>query len=463
MLVKFNASWTDTNGLSGYIFSINQTGSWVNSSFTTFGGTSNVSENITQITASPGTTVQWRFYANDTSNNWNVTDIQSFVVAYLNLTANSSFSGLTTINTGQSTNFSGNCTCFPAGQTCNNVYITIQDDRTGSFTDSTTSNSAAVYVNITSYSIGSLSGTSSDFSFNISANTAGSYQFRVQCNATNTQPAYANSTASTLTVNQAYGYLNGTLISPTGTNSQPQNQTFLLRANVTCIGQVTAICGTVNGTVRYNSTPNPDTEIQGNNIFATPFYTIELNPQTCGAMNVSSPSCNLTWTVNATGAIGSSYKLDVNFTSNNTNVASNTTNFTIINIIASTLSITISDALTDVRFGSLLNPGTLNNNATNNSISAYNITCDYPSGNCNISIKGNGNMISGSNTLGIGNVSWNQVNDPSTEKILTLNYNVINATLPHLATQDIYLWIDIPNGQVAGDYKSNFTIQGQPN
>ena len=78
--VKFTANWTDDVDLAGYKFSTNQSGAWVNSSFTPFSGTSNTSENVTQITASAGTTVQWRFYANDTSDNWNETDNQSFVV-----------------------------------------------------------------------------------------------------------------------------------------------------------------------------------------------------------------------------------------------------------------------------------------------------------------------------------------------------------------------------------------------
>lgn len=78
--VKFTTDWTDDTGLSGYVFSINQTGAWVNSSFTDFSSISNTSENITQITAPNGTTVEWRFYANDTSDKWNKTEIQSFVV-----------------------------------------------------------------------------------------------------------------------------------------------------------------------------------------------------------------------------------------------------------------------------------------------------------------------------------------------------------------------------------------------
>ena len=79
--VKFTTNWTDDIALSGYIFSTNQTGAWVNSSFVPFSGTSNTSENTTQITATAGTTVEWRFYVNDTSDNWNATEIQSFVVS----------------------------------------------------------------------------------------------------------------------------------------------------------------------------------------------------------------------------------------------------------------------------------------------------------------------------------------------------------------------------------------------
>ncbi len=276
---------------------------------------------------------------------------------------------------------------------------------------------------------------------------------------------YANDTSSNFNSTQlscitstALGSLNTTLLSPTGTNSQPQNQTFLLKANVTCVGQAGATCGVVNATVRYNLSANPDTKIQGDNTYTTPFYTVQPNPQTCGSMS-SGEACNLTWAVNTTGNIGDSYKIDVNFTSD---IASNKTNFTTINIISPVISITISDALTNIQFNSSLSPGTTNNAALNNSDNAYNITCNYEPGNCNISIKGNDNIVTGPNTIGIGNVSWNKKNDPTDEKNLTTSYNIINATLSHLLSQLIYFWIDIPTSQVAGDYKSNFTIQGQP-
>ena len=79
-VVTFFTDWDDDVALSGYIFSTNQSGAWVNESFTTFSATPDTAEEEMTITASAGTTVGWRFYANDTSDNWNVTDIQSFLV-----------------------------------------------------------------------------------------------------------------------------------------------------------------------------------------------------------------------------------------------------------------------------------------------------------------------------------------------------------------------------------------------
>ncbi|MBI4441318.1 hypothetical protein HY639_04060, partial [Candidatus Woesearchaeota archaeon] len=71
--VLFNTTWSDDTGLSGFIFSINDTGVFVNSTFQRFSGTTNHSINITRINSTHGTRLAWRFYANDTSNNWNTT------------------------------------------------------------------------------------------------------------------------------------------------------------------------------------------------------------------------------------------------------------------------------------------------------------------------------------------------------------------------------------------------------
>lgn len=340
MYVNFTSRWTDDVGLGSFIFSINQSVNFVNSSAITFSGTANNASNVTQITASAGTNVSWRFYATDAAGNSNGTDIQSFIV---------------------------------------------------------------------------------------------------------TGP----------------GILNITLITPTGTNSQIANNTFTLQANVTCLGIAGAICGTVNGTVRFNqSSVNPNTPIVGNNVFSTPFYAIQRNPISCGLLSVGNLPCNVTWTINATGAVDSSYRLDVNFSSNLTGTGSNLTANTTINIIGQALSITISDSLANIQFGSSLTPGNNNTAAINNSDNAYNVTCSNAGGNCNITIQAGDEMRSGINMINISNISWNRLNNLNTEINLTRSLQIINNTLPDGKAQLLYFWLDIPGGIPAGTYKSNFTITG---
>lgn len=78
--VNFSANWTDDTNMSSFVFAINQTGNWVNSSVIPFTGTTASSSNVTQITAAAGTNVSWYFQANDSLNQGNKTSINSFVV-----------------------------------------------------------------------------------------------------------------------------------------------------------------------------------------------------------------------------------------------------------------------------------------------------------------------------------------------------------------------------------------------
>jgi len=83
--IEFRLRWTDNIGLDSYIFSLdNCIGSFANITKSTFpiGGTEDWS-NVTQIIdATVGCTIRWKFYANDTNNNWNVSDGFSFVSVY---------------------------------------------------------------------------------------------------------------------------------------------------------------------------------------------------------------------------------------------------------------------------------------------------------------------------------------------------------------------------------------------
>jgi len=63
---------------------------------------------------------------------------------------------------------------------------------------------------------------------------------------------------------------------------------------------------------------------------ATPFYTTSPQPQYC--VLTQGQSCQFNWSVNATGALNSKYKINVNFTSNESSVAANITNNATVNI-----------------------------------------------------------------------------------------------------------------------------------
>lgn len=75
--ILFSVYWQDNFALSGFIFSTNNNGSWVNDSFQSFTGTGNWSNVTKTLNSTNGVTVSWRIYANDTANNWNVTNIFS--------------------------------------------------------------------------------------------------------------------------------------------------------------------------------------------------------------------------------------------------------------------------------------------------------------------------------------------------------------------------------------------------
>lgn len=79
-IVNFSSTWTDNMGLHNFIFSIDQGTGWVNASAISFSGLINQSLFSTIISAPPGTTVSWRFYAQDIYGNVNATPVKEFTV-----------------------------------------------------------------------------------------------------------------------------------------------------------------------------------------------------------------------------------------------------------------------------------------------------------------------------------------------------------------------------------------------
>ena len=78
--VNLTTTWTDNLGLESFVFSINQGTGWVNSTLNSMTGLANLSRASIIVSASPGTTAYWRFYATDIYGNMNATSIQNFTV-----------------------------------------------------------------------------------------------------------------------------------------------------------------------------------------------------------------------------------------------------------------------------------------------------------------------------------------------------------------------------------------------
>jgi len=79
--ILHSVKWTDETALSGYIFEFDNgtIGSLVNDSFVLMTGVNNYSNVTKVINTTIGAFVQWRVYANDSSNNLNSTDIFQYI------------------------------------------------------------------------------------------------------------------------------------------------------------------------------------------------------------------------------------------------------------------------------------------------------------------------------------------------------------------------------------------------
>jgi hypothetical protein len=72
-----SVKWSDNVALSGFIFGTNNTGSWLNDTWTSLTENPSWANKTKTLNSTVGMVVGYRWYCNDTSNNWNDTDIQT--------------------------------------------------------------------------------------------------------------------------------------------------------------------------------------------------------------------------------------------------------------------------------------------------------------------------------------------------------------------------------------------------
>ncbi|HLC78200.1 MAG TPA: DUF2341 domain-containing protein, partial [Candidatus Nanoarchaeia archaeon] len=126
--INHSVYWTDNTALAGYIFSFdNGTGTFVNDSFVSMIGTTNWSNVIKIVNSTYNVTIRWIVYANDSSNNWNITSVFSY------LTTNTPPQW--SLNSSNSTvkNSSINHSVYWTEETALSGYIFSFDNGTGTF------------------------------------------------------------------------------------------------------------------------------------------------------------------------------------------------------------------------------------------------------------------------------------------------------------------------------------------
>ncbi|OYT53501.1 MAG: hypothetical protein B6U72_05535, partial [Candidatus Altiarchaeales archaeon ex4484_2] len=183
--------------------------------------------------------------------------------------------------------------------------------------------------------------------------------YTTKCNITDNSTIYYNITSdneanATIELVTSAGVLEVQLILPpyipglgnaskNGGYKIGQGKEFIISANVTCRN---ANCGNTQGTVRYNASGAvPDKAI--NTTPDTPFYITDApaqNPKSCSNNPLDvNESCILNWTINATGAILSHWRIDVLFSA--AGATSNNTNYTNIEITKVLILILSNDTI----------------------------------------------------------------------------------------------------------------------
>ncbi|MEE8401337.1 MAG: hypothetical protein V3R86_04225, partial [Candidatus Hydrothermarchaeaceae archaeon] len=333
--VEHSASWTD-DSLSVSIFSWNATGScdsdtWVNSTWQEMTGSSNTSFDVENIPAAcGGKTIGWRIYANDSIGQWAVTDIQTYDVYEYGWLSVSFLTPTDPSNWVQNTTYWVNATVTcegSAGAECGTIQGGVRYNASGAFPNtliSTTVGDSPFYIigDPNPQSCATELNQSDSCQLNFTVNTTGNIgsSYEIDANFTSSFDASkvpeSDTADSTVNIIYTFGWLNVSIINPIDPSDWIQNTTYWVNVTVTCEGVGGAECGTVQGGVRYNSSVAlPDTLIS-TTIGVAPFYVMgSQNPESCQSVLNQGESCQLNFSVNATGGIGSIYEIDANFSS----------------------------------------------------------------------------------------------------------------------------------------------------
>ena len=243
-------------------------------------------------------------------------------------------------------------------------------------------------------------------------------------------------------------YLEVKLVKPPGNFNIAQNKTFFINATVFCREDD---CGIVNATIRYNSSslePNaPISEVYGD----TPLFINESIPMsTKECLYLSRDQfCNITWIINASGNLQTSWTIGVLFMSES---IENHTNNVSLTIYECAIDLLLS--WNEIKFDDLL-PNTFGNEALGNSENFYNIT--LVSGSCDSNIWIKSTDLIGSSVIKAGNITWGLQRNYTNSTRMENEFKLLKENVKQNDIITTFYWIDAPI-IYAGKYSGNITI-----
>jgi len=243
------------------------------------------------------------------------------------------------------------------------------------------------------------------------------------------------------------GNINVVLEDPPNDTVVTQNKTFIMNATISCEN---GECGEVKASSLYNESSSADTLIPEGS--GTPFHTVNQNTKTCSSDLKKDQSCQISWDVNATGALESYHWVDINSSSSFNDISNNDSEDHKVQI---NMAILINTSWDTADFG-LLDPGDQDQPGKGNSDLSYNVTVPEESNLVDdLWIRATdltSELQPDNYSIGAGNLSYSFQNDSSTSSNISNSYQSIKSDISPGTVLNTFFWIDVPTGIYKGGY-----------
>lgn len=297
---------------------------------------------------------------------------------------------------------------------------------------------------------GDNSSMEASYIINISTDSSQSYSQEFLVN--DTSNSSGSTDTHTLKLTRA-GYLNVSTVRPPNSTVLQQNDTFNLTGEVECLD---GECGEVELTGRYNATSGNAQSLMPESS-GTPFHTDGQNLATCTTYLYNGDTCRKNITVNATGEVGSEHRIDVNGSSNISEVSSNDSDDSFVEI----KSVIIMDLSWDkISFGAV-DPGRQDVSAEGNSEHAYNITITENSRKVDqlwVNASNLSSELDPAYAIKPFNITQSFDQNPG-GTALNYSFQKIMSDIDPGTVIQTYYFLDVPFGLTEGDYKGSITFK----